>query len=93
MKPVRGRDIRESNEKLILRLIREGNGISQSEVVGLTGLRPPTVLRFFSHLENEGFIRRVHREPDREKRGRKPVFFEPIPENSIPRNSILTATL
>jgi len=84
VKPVRGRDIRESNEKLILRIIRDGKGISQSEVVNLTGLRPPTVLRFFSHLEDKGFIRRVRREPDKklnkEKRGRKPVFYEPVPE-------------
>lgn len=84
MNPVRSRDIRESNEKLILRLIRDGEGISQSEVVAQTGLRPPTVLRFFIHLENEGLIRRVEREPvrdvEKEKRGRKPVFYEPVPE-------------
>jgi N-acetylglucosamine repressor len=80
--PVRSRDIRESNEKLILRLIREGNGISQSEVVGLTGLRAPTVLRFFNHLTEQGFIRRVDREHDKDRRGRKPVYFEPIPESA-----------
>ena len=74
--PVRSRDIREANEKLILRLIREGEGVSQSEVVARTGLRAPTVLRFFTHLEEQGFIRRA----DRERRGRKPVYFEPIPE-------------
>ena len=82
--PIRSRDIRESNEKLILRLIRDGDGVSQSEVVGITGLRAPTVLRFFNHLEERGFIRRVERGPGREagreKRGRKPVFFEPVPE-------------
>ena len=80
MNPVRSRDIRESNEKLILRIIREGEGVSQSDVVGLTGLRAPTVLRFFNSLESEGFIRVADRKPDIERRGRKPVYYEAVPD-------------
>lgn len=76
MTPIRSGDIRESNERLILKLIHDGEGVSQSDVVVRTGLRAPTVLRFFRHLENSGYIRRVPREPEPEKRGRRPVYFK-----------------
>lgn len=76
MTPIRSGDIRESNERLILKLIHDGEGVSQSDVVARTGLRAPTVLRFFRHLENSGYIRRVPREPEPEKRGRRPVYFK-----------------
>jgi predicted NBD/HSP70 family sugar kinase len=83
--PVRSSDIRESNEKLILSIIRENRSVSQSDVVSRTGLRAPTVLRFFTDLEERGYIRKAKApEPvvqESEKRGRRPVYYEVVPES------------
>ena len=48
--PLRAADIRERNEKIVLRLIHasRGQGLSQSEVVQSTGLKAPTIFRIFS---------------------------------------------
>ncbi|TFG81984.1 MAG: ROK family protein [Spirochaetales bacterium] len=56
--PLRASDVRERNEKLVLRLIREAGsrGYSQSEAVQATGLKAPSVFRIFSSLETAGFI-------------------------------------
>lgn len=56
--PMRVGDIRAHNEKIILQSIFKSGmvGRSQSEVVASTGLRPPTVLRFFLKLEENGYI-------------------------------------
>ena len=48
--------MRSANELLVLKLIRESSGISQSKVAGITGLKPPTVFRIFTTLENQGLI-------------------------------------
>ncbi len=84
--PVRSSDIREANEKLILSIIREERSTSQSEVVSRTGLRAPTVLRFFTDLEERGYIQKsVSSEPptsESEKRGRRPVYYEVVPESA-----------
>lgn len=74
--PLRSYDVRERNEKLILRLIQDRQEISQSEVVNETGLRAPTVFRIFSNLAERGFITEstTPREgPDR--RGRRPSYY------------------
>jgi predicted NBD/HSP70 family sugar kinase len=74
--PLRGRDVRERNEKLVLKLIYSRKGISQSEISTITGLKPPTVFRIFTSLIEQGFIvectteRVVH-----DRKGRKPSFF------------------
>ncbi len=70
------------NEKLILRYIHQNDGISQSQIVQLTGLKAPTVLRIFSILENSGLIKikKNHQvENSSEKKGRKPVFYRVNP--------------
>jgi predicted NBD/HSP70 family sugar kinase len=75
-KPLRSRDVRERNEKLVLRLIYNRKGISQSEISTLTSLKPPTVFRIFTSLIDRGFI--IECNTDRvviEKKGRKPSFF------------------
>ena len=75
-RPLRSRDVRERNEKLVLKLIYNRRGISQSEVAALTGLKPPTVFRIFTNLIDQGFIAECR--TDRmvtEKKGRKPSFF------------------
>jgi len=56
--PLRAADVRERNEKIVLRLIHtEGErGLSQSEAVIATGLKAPTIFRIFSSLEAAGFI-------------------------------------
>lgn len=80
--PLRGEDVRQKNEKIILNAIQRHDGISQSEVVTLTGLKAPTVLRIFSYLEEQGLIQideHVHRDAP-EKKGRKPVFYRVNPK-------------
>ncbi len=73
---LRGQDIRRGNEKLVLRLILERENLSQSEVVELTGLKAPTILRIFTNLEEQGLIQ-ISTAPREavEKKGRKPVFY------------------
>ncbi len=76
--PLRSEDMREKNEKLILRYIHQSKGISQSQIVQLTGLKAPTVLRIFSILEDSGLIILQKKRPENEepeKKGRKPVFY------------------
>jgi len=75
-KPLRSHDVRERNEKLVLRLIYNRKGISQSEISTITSLKPPTVFRIFTSLIDQGFI--IECTTDRvviEKKGRKPSFF------------------
>jgi predicted NBD/HSP70 family sugar kinase len=56
--PLRAADVRQRNEKIVLRLIHTegGRGLSQSEAVVATGLKAPTIFRIFSNLEAAGFI-------------------------------------
>jgi predicted NBD/HSP70 family sugar kinase len=75
-RPLRSRDVRERNEKLVLKLIYNRRGISQSEISSITGLKPPTIFRIFTSLIEQGFITEC--DTDRvvaEKKGRKPSFF------------------
>jgi predicted NBD/HSP70 family sugar kinase len=74
--PLRSRDVRERNEKLVLKLIYNQTGISQSEISTITGLKPPTVFRIFTSLIEKGFILECRTDRVmREKKGRKPSFF------------------
>jgi N-acetylglucosamine repressor len=74
--PLRSTDIRERNEKLILRLIYSRQGVSQSETAQITGLKPPTVFRIFSTLEHKHYIKTVELQKDPlDKKGRKPVYY------------------
>jgi len=74
--PLRGNDVRKKNEQLVLRIIHKSDGISQSEVVQLTGLKPPTVFRIFSGLEEAGLIQIVERPMDAaDRKGRRPVYY------------------
>ena len=75
-RPLRSYDIRERNEKLILNLICNRRVISQSEVVSLTGLKPPTVFRIFASLENQQYIKicKGGKEPS-DRKGRKPLYY------------------
>lgn len=74
--PLRGNDVRQLNEKLVLNIIHRERLISQSEVVQLTGLKAPTVFRIFSNLEEEGLIRvGESREQPSDRKGRKPIYY------------------
>lgn len=79
--PLRGEDIRQKNEKIILRAIQHHGALSQSDVVGLTGLKAPTVLRIFSILEEQLLIKvaKGYVSKNTEKKGRKPVYYQVIP--------------
>jgi len=83
-KPLRVSDVRKRNEKLVLRLVHSAGerGLSQSEVVLSTGLKPPTIFRIFSYLTAIGFIEPFAAELDspdeplrQEKKGRRPVAY------------------
>jgi predicted NBD/HSP70 family sugar kinase len=75
-KPLRSRDVRESNEKLVLNLIFTLGRASQSLVVQRTGLKAPTVYRIFSKLQADGFIRSCTKEsPTPERKGRRPNVY------------------
>ncbi|HAK45516.1 MAG TPA: hypothetical protein DCO79_06310 [Spirochaeta sp.] len=78
---MRGRDVRKGNEKLVLRLIQKEALLSQSEVVEMTGLKAPTILRIFKNLEEAGLIQvsEIPKETS-EKKGRKPVYYRLNPE-------------
>lgn len=79
--PLRSEDVRQKNEKIILQAIQKSRGLSQSEVVALTGLKAPTVLRIFTFLEERGLIK-VTESVDRqlpERKGRKPIFYQVNP--------------
>ncbi len=75
-RPLRGEDVRNRNEMLVLYRIFRSNGVSQTEIGEVTGLRPPTVLRIFGNLIDQGLIVRCEdRNKTRERRGRKPTFY------------------
>lgn len=75
-KPLRSRDVRERNEKLVLKLIYNEEGISQSEISTITSLKPPTIFRIFNSLIDRGFIIECNTgKVTIEKKGRKPSFF------------------
>ena len=57
--PMRGSDVRLQNEKLVLNLFYDSDAVSQAEIVAKTGLKPSTVLRIFSNLEQRGEIESV----------------------------------
>ena len=78
--PLRAADIRQRNQKIVLRLIHSARerGLSQSEVVLATGLKPPTIFRIFSSLEEMGYIEPLERavagaRPDH--KGRRPLAY------------------
>ena len=88
-KPLRSRDVRASNENLVLSLIFSHGSASQSSVVQQTGLKAPTVFRIFSKLEEEGFIRSCPEETpgpvDRsgaERKGRRPNVYCVEPDSA-----------
>lgn len=80
--PIRSSDIREHNEKLVLRLIimAGAEGIAQSDVVAKTGLKAPTVFRIFNNLERLNYIEMSGKPEDMtassKKKGRKPVLYQ-----------------
>lgn len=82
--PLRSTDVRDRNQKLILRLLFQNGATSQSQVVQQTGLKAPTVYRIFAKLEAENYIRpceapaEVAAETDR--KGRKPVYYCVVPD-------------
>ncbi|MGD1818536.1 MAG: ROK family protein [Pleomorphochaeta sp.] len=82
---MRASDIRTHNINLVLSEIykcRE-EGISQSSLVNLTGLKAPTLFRIFSELENRDLIRPIKKEVKEEgKKGRKPLLYT-VNESSL----------
>jgi len=79
--PLRGNDVRKKNEQLVLRIIHKSDGISQSEVVLITGLKPPTVFRIFCSLEENGLIEVIEKPVKvTDRKGRRPVYYRIKPD-------------
>ena len=75
-RPLRSREIRQANEKMILKIMHRTNPISQSEVAIQTGLQASTVFRIFRSLEQQNLIREVDMQRNgRERKGRKPAYY------------------
>lgn len=78
MQPLRGSDVRQLNERIVLNLFYDFDKVSQSDIVSLTGLRASTVLRIFSNLERYGEICMIDPASETVKRdsvGRHPVYY------------------
>jgi predicted NBD/HSP70 family sugar kinase len=81
--PLRSADVRDRNQKLILRLLFQEGAMSQSQLVQRTGLKAPTVFRIFAKLEEDHYIRPCG-EPERaagpsDRKGRRPVYYCVVP--------------
>ena len=78
--PLRSKDVRDRNQKLVLRILFQDRATSQSRVVQMTGLKAPTVFRIFAKLEEESYIRPCEN-PDGvngsegERKGRRPAYY------------------
>ncbi len=82
---MRASDIRTHNISMVLAEIYKsrGEGISQSSLVNLTGLKAPTLFRIFTELEKRGLIQPIKKEVKEEgKKGRKPLFYT-VNESSL----------
>jgi predicted NBD/HSP70 family sugar kinase len=82
--PLRGADVRDRNQKLILRLLFQHGALSQSHVVNKTGLKAPTVFRIFSKLEEDRYIRPCKNPAgdsgqESERKGRRPSYYCVVP--------------
>ena len=81
--PLRAEDIRFHNQKMVLSKIYETRekGISQSELVSITGLRAPTLFRIFSDFEEQGLIEIFDNSDDYTnvdepvRKGRRPIVY------------------
>lgn len=80
--PLRANDIRDQNDKLVLRHLLARKRVSQSEVARETGLKAPTILRIFRDLESRNLIRtsKPLHEADSKRIGRRPAYYEPNPD-------------
>lgn len=82
---MRASDIRTHNINMVLSEIYKsrGEGISQSSLVNLTGLKAPTLFRIFSELESRDLIQPIKKESkDDGKKGRKPLLYT-VNESSL----------
>ena len=75
-RPLRKTDVKETNEKLALYLVRSNGPISQPEIARETGLKPPTILRIFHKLHQQRYIQ-LHHPSDSvsDRPGRKAVQY------------------
>ncbi len=75
---MRASDIRTHNINMVLSEIYKSReeGISQSSLVNLTGLKAPTLYRIFTELESRELIQPIKKEVKEEgKKGRKPLLY------------------
>lgn len=80
MQVLRPLDIRNANKKTVLYWLFRSEGLSQADLVRLTGLRPPSIFRIFRDLHEAQLIMPVsdpgpETEPEPGRRGRKGNFY------------------
>lgn len=73
--------VRIYNERLILSLIRRGDGLPKAEIARLTGLSPQTTTTIMNRLEADGLIRRG--EPQRGRVGQPAVPYVLDPDGAL----------
>lgn len=73
--------VRAYNERLILSLIRRGDGLPKAEIARLTGLSPQTTTVIMNRLEADGLIRRG--EPQRGRVGQPSIPYRLDPDGAL----------
>ena len=69
--------MRESNERLVLTLLRREGGLAKAEIARKTGLSAQTVSRLIGTLEGEGLIRRGDPQRGRVGQPSVPLSLDP----------------
>jgi N-acetylglucosamine repressor len=69
---LRKSDLRETNERLILNLIRQYTDVSRSDIVRMTGLSPSSVTFIVNRLIEDGLVL-VERRNGQSQAGRPPI--------------------
>ncbi len=77
-RPIDSKRAGERNEQLVLRVLRQRSGLSQTELCKLTGLGSSTASSIVSRLREKGLI--LESEGTSEKRGPKPVILKINPQ-------------
>jgi predicted NBD/HSP70 family sugar kinase len=77
---LRKSDIRETNERLILNIVRQNQDVSRSDIVRITGLSASSVTFIVNRLISEGLIS-VDRRSMQGQAGRPPISLQLRPES------------
>jgi predicted NBD/HSP70 family sugar kinase len=88
---LRKSDLRETNERLILNILRQNQDVSRSDIVRMTGLSASSVTFIVNRLISEGLIS-VDRRSVHVQAGRPPIALRLRPESMYAIGAEITAT-